>query len=63
MISQVITNIQDDLSGVLDKNQMKCLVKVLEKHLSPLEEVEKRDTTEKNDMLPVFPRPGGETEL
>ena len=54
MISQVITKIQDDLNGVLDKNQMKCLVKVLEKHLSPFEEVEKRGTTEKNDMLPVF---------
>ena len=45
MISQVITKIQDDLNGVLDENQMKCLVNVLEKHLSPFEEVEKRDTT------------------
>ena len=54
MISQVITEIQDELSSILDENQMKCLVKVLEKHLSPLEEAEKRDTTEKNDMLPVF---------
>lgn len=54
MINQVITKIQDDLSGVLDENQMKCLVKVLEKHLLPFDEVEKKDTTEKNDMLPVF---------
>lgn len=54
MISQVITKIRDDLNGVLDENQMKCLVKALEKHLSTFEEVEKRDTAEKNDMLPVF---------
>ena len=41
MISQVITKIQDELSGVLDENQMKCLSEVLKKHLAPLEESNK----------------------
>ena len=54
MISQVITKIQDELSGVLDENQMKCLSEVLKKHLAPLEESKKEDTAEKCDMLPVF---------
>ena len=54
MISQVIATIQDELSEVLDKNQMKCLSAVLQKHLSHFEETEKEDTAEKNDMLPVF---------
>ncbi len=54
MISQVITKIQDELSGVLDENQMKCLSEVLKKHLAPLEESNKEDTAQKNDMLPVF---------
>ena len=54
MISQVIATIQDELSEVLDENQMKCLSAVLQKHLSHFEETEKEDTAEKNDMLPVF---------
>lgn len=54
MISQVIIKIQDELSGVLDENQMKCLSEVLKKHLAPLEESKKEDTAEKSDMLPVF---------
>lgn len=54
MISQVITKIQDELSSILDENQKKCLSEVLQKYLTPLEEGEKKDTTEKNDMLPVF---------
>lgn len=54
MISQVITKIQDELSEVLDENQMKCLSAVLEKHLSHFEKTEKEDTAEKKDMLPVF---------
>lgn len=54
MISQVITKIQDELSEVLDENQMKCLSAVLQKHLSHFEKTEKEDTAEKKDMLPVF---------
>ena len=54
MISQVIATIQDELSEVLDENQMMCLSAVLQKHLSHFEETEKEDTAEKNDMLPVF---------
>ena len=40
MISQVITKIQNDLSRILDENQMKCLLEVLQKHLSQFEEIE-----------------------
>lgn len=47
MISQVITKIQDELSEVLDENQMKCLSAVLQKHLSHFEKTEKEDTAEK----------------
>lgn len=54
MISQVITKIQDELSEVLDENQVKCLSAVLQKHLSHFEKTEKEDTAEKKDMLPVF---------
>lgn len=54
MISQVITKIQDELSEVLDENQMKCLSAVLQKHLSHFEKTDKEDTAEKKDMLPVF---------
>ena len=54
IISQAITKIQDELSSILDENQKKCLSEVLQKYLSPLEEGEKKDKTEKNDMLPVF---------
>ena len=32
MINQVITNIQNDLLGILDENQMKLLSEVLAKH-------------------------------
>ena len=51
---KVITKIQDELSEVLDENQMKCLSAVLQKHLSHFEKTEKEDTAEKKDMLPVF---------
>lgn len=54
MISQVITKIQNDLSRILDENQMKCLLEVLQKHLSQFEEIENKSTTEKHDLLPIF---------
>lgn len=55
MISQVISNIQQDLAGILDENQMKILSEVLSKHLSPLEaEVSSESKPEKSDMLPAF---------
>ncbi len=54
MISQVITKIQNDLSRILDENQMKCLLEVLQKHLSQFEEIENKSTTEKPDLLPIF---------
>lgn len=54
MINQVITNIQNDLLGILDKNQMKLLSEVLAKHLLPVEESTIKSKHEKSAMLPVF---------
>ena len=54
MINQVITNIQNDLLGILDENQMKLLLEVLTKHLLPLESATSENKHEKSDMLPVF---------
>lgn len=54
MINQVITNIQNDLLGILDENQMKLLSEVLTKHLLPLQSATAESKNEKSDMLPVF---------
>ena len=54
MINQVITNIQNDLLGILDENQMKLLSEVLAKHLLPLQSATTESKNEKSDMLPVF---------
>ena len=54
MINQVITNIQNDLLGILDENQMKLLSDVLAKHLLPLESATTESKNKKSDMLPVF---------
>ena len=54
MINQVITNIQNDLLGILDENQMKLLSEVLTKHLLPLQSATTESKNEKSDMLPVF---------
>lgn len=54
MINQVITKIQNDLSKVLDENQMKYLSEVLQKHLSQFELTENKETIEKHDLLPIF---------
>ena len=54
MINQVITNIQNDLLGILDKGQMKLLSEVLAKHLLPLQSATTESKNEKSDMLPVF---------
>ena len=54
MINQVITNIQNDLLGILDENQMNLLSEVLTKHLLPLQSATAESKNEKSDMLPVF---------
>ena len=54
MINQVITNIQNDLLGILDEDQMTLLSEVLAKHLLPLESATTESKNEKSDMLPVF---------
>ncbi len=54
MIKQAIANIQNDLIGILDANQMKLLSEVLAKHLLPLESITTESKSEKNDLLPVF---------
>ena len=54
MINQVITKIQNDLSKVLDENQMKYLSEVLQKHLSQFELTKDKETIEKHDLLPIF---------
>ena len=54
MINQVITNIQNDLLGILDENQMKLLSDVLAKHLLPLESATTESKNEKSDMLPFL---------
>lgn len=54
MINQVITNIQNDLLGILDEDQMKLLSEVLAKHLLPLQSATTESKNEKSDMLPVF---------
>ena len=54
MINQVITNIQNDLLGILDENQMNLLSEVLAKHLLPLQSATTESKNEKSDMLPVF---------
>lgn len=54
MINQAIANIQNDLIGILDANQMKLLSEVLAKHLLPLESITTESKSEKNDLLPVF---------
>lgn len=54
MIHQLISNIQNDLMGILDENQMKLLSKVLAKHLTPIVSVSIESGQEKSDMLPAF---------
>lgn len=54
MINQVITNIQNDLLGILDEDQMKLLLEALAKHLLPLQSATTESKNEKSDMLPVF---------
>lgn len=54
MIDQVIVNIQNELLGILDKNQMMQLSKVLTKHLSPLEPSTAADKQKTNSLLPTF---------
>ena len=54
MINQVITNIQNDLLGILDENQMKQLSDVLSKHLLSLKTSVAEANYEKTDLLPVF---------
>lgn len=54
MINQVITNIQNDLLGILDEDQMKLLSEVLAKHLLPLQSATTESKNEKSDMLPLF---------
>ena len=54
MISQVISEIQNELMNVLDTNQMENLLEVLEKHLLPLEKAVSRNDNKKQDMLPIF---------
>lgn len=55
MINQAITNIQNDLLGVLDENQMKKLSETLEKYLLPLENADTgKSDQEKSEMLPLF---------
>lgn len=55
MINQVINNIQNDLLGILDENQMRRLSEALAKHLLPLEATNTDETkSERSDLLPVF---------
>ena len=54
MIDHIITNIQNDLLGILDENQIKLLSEVLAKHLLPLQSATSESKNETSDMLPVF---------
>ncbi len=54
MISQVIATIQDELSEVLDENQMKCLSAVLQKHLSHLDDWYTPEIKEKTKPTPDY---------
>lgn len=53
MISEMILNIQSDLAGVLDENQMRVLKGVLEKYLVALDKSPDNDN-KRQDLLPVF---------
>lgn len=54
MIIKAIANIQKDLLGILDRNQMERLSEVLIKHLLPLEGVDAGREKEKRTLLPAF---------
>lgn len=53
MIKQIISEIQADLSLILDKGQMEILLRVLEQRLLPLETVDDSKELQGN-MLPMF---------
>lgn len=54
MSNQIITNIQQDLSKILNENQMEALSQALNKHLSTLAVDKPAVESAKHDMLPLF---------
>lgn len=53
MINQIITNIQNDLLGILDENQMKLLSEIPAKHLLPLQSATTESKNEKSKQTVV----------
>lgn len=54
MMNQVVTNIQNELRGVLDETQMKRLSEALARHLLPLESATDDNSSERGNLLPLF---------
>ena len=54
MIDQIIINIQQDLTGILTDQQLKTLLKVLNKHLSVLNTEKCNENRTRQNMLPLF---------
>ena len=54
MIYQIIINIHQDLTGILPDQQLKTLLKVLNKHLSVLNTEKCNENRTRQNMLPLF---------
>ncbi len=54
MTNLIITKIQQELSTILNENQIKFVIDVLQKHLGALEVTAENEFTSNKDILPVF---------